>query len=250
LKKETLLYEGKAKKVYSTENPNLVIHYFKNDATAFDGKKKGTIAGKGSVNAKMTAYIFTKLEEAGIKTHFKELLSDNEILTDKVSILPVEVVARNIAAGSLSKRTGLPEGTPLSKPIVEFYYKNDELGDPLLTEDHIFELKLVEPQQLKVLREAALKINAFLIEFFAFINLKLVDFKLEFGETQDGQILLADEISPDTCRLWDKDTNEKMDKDRFRRDLGNIEESYQEVLRRVTNSGQGKDIRITEKRNI
>jgi len=233
LKKGTLLYEGKAKKVFSTDNPHYVIHFFKNDATAFDGKKKGSIEGKGSINAKMTAYIFTKLEEAGIKTHFKELISDNEILTDKVSILPVEVVARNIAAGSLSKRTGLAEGTPLSAPIVEFYFKNDELGDPLLTEDHIYELKLVTPEQLKKLRENALKINEFLIKFFDAINLKLVDFKLEFGLNSSGEILLADEISPDTCRLWDKDTNEKMDKDRFRRDLGKVEEAYEEVWRRV-----------------
>ena len=233
MKKGTLLYEGKAKKVFSTDNPHYVIHFFKNDATAFDGKKKGSIEGKGSINAKMTAYIFTKLEEAGIKTHFKELISDNEILTDKVSILPVEVVARNIAAGSLSKRTGLAEGTPLSAPIVEFYFKNDELGDPLLTEDHIYELKLVTPEQLKKLRENALKINEFLIKFFDAINLKLVDFKLEFGLNSSGEILLADEISPDTCRLWDKDTNEKMDKDRFRRDLGKVEEAYEEVWRRV-----------------
>jgi len=233
LKKETLLYEGKAKKVFSTNNPDYVIHFFKNDATAFDGKKKGSIEGKGSINAKMTAYIFTKLEEAGIKTHFKELISENEILTDKVSILPVEVVARNIAAGSLSKRTGLAEGTPLSAPIVEFYFKNDELGDPLLTEDHIYELKLVTPEQLKQLKESALKINEFLIKFFDSVNLKLVDFKLEFGLNSAGDILLADEISPDTCRLWDKDTDEKMDKDRFRRDLGRVEEAYEEVWRRV-----------------
>ena len=233
MKKETLLYEGKAKKVFSTNNPDYVIHFFKNDATAFDGKKKGSIEGKGSINAKMTAYIFTKLEEAGIKTHFKELISENEILTDKVSILPVEVVARNIAAGSLSKRTGLAEGTPLSAPIVEFYFKNDELGDPLLTEDHIYELKLVTPEQLKQLKESALKINEFLIKFFDSVNLKLVDFKLEFGLNSAGDILLADEISPDTCRLWDKDTDEKMDKDRFRRDLGRVEEAYEEVWRRV-----------------
>jgi phosphoribosylaminoimidazole-succinocarboxamide synthase len=227
------LYEGKAKKIYTTDDKSLVIHRFKNDATAFDGKKKGQIQGKGVINAKISAALFKLLEKSGIKTHFKELLSDNELLSVKVDILLVEVVTRNIAAGSLSKRTGLKEGTRLSKPIVEFYYKNDDLGDPLLNADHIEELELTTKDVLEQLKEQALKINGLLTEFFGSVGLDLVDFKLEFGYDDEGNLLLADEISPDTCRLWDKETQEKMDKDRFRRDLGKIEEAYEEVLDRV-----------------
>lgn len=230
------LYEGKAKKIFATDDPNLVIQHFKNDATAFDGKKKGQIEGKGVVNTKISTALFKLLEKSGIKTHFKEQISKNELLTIKVDILPVEVVTRNIAAGSLSKRTGLPEGTALSNPIVEFYYKNDDLGDPLLTEDHITELKLATKDELVKLRDQALRINETLKTFFSNIGLDLVDFKLEFGYDKEGNLMLADEISPDTCRLWDKETQEKLDKDRFRRDLGKVEEAYQEVLKRVEES--------------
>lgn len=231
------LYEGKAKKIFATDDPNLVIQHFKNDATAFDGKKKGQIEGKGVINAKISAALFTMLEENGIKTHFKKLLSENEMLATKVDILQVEVVVRNIAAGSLSKRIGYPEGAALSKPIVEYYYKNDDLGDPLICEDHIFELKLIVPEQLKQIKDEALKINDLLLPFFNAAGLDLVDFKLEFGLDSEGSLLLADEISPDTCRLWDKKTQEKLDKDRFRRDLGNVEEAYREVLKRVKSQG-------------
>ena len=221
------------------DDKTLVIHHFKNDATAFDGKKKGQIEGKGVINAKISTALFKLLEKSGIETHFKELLSDNELLTARVEILLVEVVTRNIAAGSLSKRTGLDEGTRLSKPIVEFYYKNDDLGDPLLNGDHIEELKLTTKDVLQKLKEKALKINEILTEFFASAGLDLVDFKLECGDDDEGNLLLADEISPDTCRLWDKETQEKMDKDRVRRDLGKIEEAYEEVLKRV--SGAAKE---------
>jgi phosphoribosylaminoimidazole-succinocarboxamide synthase len=232
------IYEGKAKIVFATDDPNLVVQHFKNDATAFDGKKKGQIEGKGVINTRISAALFKMLGKNGIKNHFKKLLSDNEMLTTRVDIVLVEVVVRNIAAGSLSKRIGYPEGTVLSKPIVEFYYKNDDLGDPLISEDHIFELKLVSPEQLKEIKKEALKINDLLLPFFNSAGLDLVDFKLEFGLDSEGNMLLADEISPDTCRLWDKETKEKMDKDRFRRDLGNVEQAYQEVLKRVEASIQ------------
>ncbi|RJQ31765.1 MAG: phosphoribosylaminoimidazolesuccinocarboxamide synthase [Actinobacteria bacterium] len=238
MKKETLIYEGKAKKVYSTPSPDLVIHEFKNDATAFDGQKKGTIEGKGTVNAKISAAVFKLLEDAGVTTHFKELLSDNEMLTYRLDIILVEVVVRNIAAGSLAKRLGYPEGRHLKEPIVEFYYKNDELGDPLINDDHIAELGIASKEQLAQMRAMGLKVNDILKKFFDSSGLLLVDFKLEFG-THNGALMLADEVSPDTCRLWDKETLEKLDKDRFRRDLGKVEEAYQEVLKRVESKGQG-----------
>jgi phosphoribosylaminoimidazole-succinocarboxamide synthase len=231
--KGTLLYEGKAKQVYATDRPDCVIVRYKDDATAFDGKKRGTITGKGELNNRMTAIFFELLSAAGIPTHFIEQLSEREQLVKRVTIVPIEVVVRNIAAGSLSKRLGLPEGQDLPRPIVEFYYKSDELGDPLINEDHIALLNLATPEQLAHLRQYALAIDAILREYLAQRRVLLVDFKLEFGVDAAGQLLLADEISPDTCRFWDADTRAKLDKDRFRRDLGGVEEAYQEMLRRL-----------------
>jgi phosphoribosylaminoimidazole-succinocarboxamide synthase len=233
MEKGAMLYEGKAKQVFATENPNDVIVRYKDDATAFDGKKRGTIGGKGELNNRMTAIFFTLLAERGIPTHFIELLSDREQLVRRVQIVPLEVVVRNIAAGSLSKRLGLPEGQPLPRPIVELYYKSDELGDPLINDDHIAILSLATPEQLAEIRQMALAINTILTEHLAPRRVLLVDFKLEFGTDAAGKLLLADEISPDTCRFWDADTHEKLDKDRFRRDLGGVEEAYQEMLRRL-----------------
>jgi len=219
-------------KVYATEDPNLVIQHFKDDATAFDGKKRGQIKDKGVSNARISAVLFELLEANGIKTHYQELLSEAEMLTDKLEIIPVEVIVRNVAAGSLAKRIGYEEGTPLKHTIVEYYYKNDALGDPMLNRDHIQELDLATPEVLTKLKEIALEINDVLKPFFEERNLNLVDFKLEFGY-RDGEIVLGDEISPDTCRFWDKKTGERLDKDRFRRDLGKVEEAYQEILKRV-----------------
>jgi phosphoribosylaminoimidazole-succinocarboxamide synthase len=226
------LYEGKAKIIYKTDNEFLVIQEFKNEATAFDGKKKGIITGKGSANTQISAILFNLLETNGISTHFKKLLSENEMLVFKLKMIPLEVVARNIAAGSLSKRLGYEEGTLLKNPIVEFYYKDDKLGDPLLTHSHIDELGILKSGQYKELKTIALKINNILRKYFDERSLDLVDFKLEFG-LKDDQIIVGDEISPDTCRLWDRETKEKLDKDRFRRDLGNVEGAYQEVLKRM-----------------
>lgn len=226
------IHEGKAKKVFSTDDPAAIIHQFKDDATAFDGKKKGQILGKGSVNAQISASIFQLLENQGIRTHFRELVDERNLLTDRLDMLAVEVVVRNVAAGSLAKRIGYDEGTPLKKPIVEFYYKRDDLGDPMVNDDHIEELGIATKEQLEELRRLGLKVNDVLIRFFSELGLTLVDYKLEFG-LKDGLLVLGDEISPDTCRLWDKETGEKMDKDRFRRDLGKVEEAYQEVLNRV-----------------
>lgn len=228
------LYEGKAKKVFKTDDPALYIVDYKDDATAFNGEKKGTIASKGVVNNTMSAIIFEMLEKKGIPTHLVKLLSDRETLVKAVTIFPLEVIIRNVAAGSFSKRYGVEEGKPFAKPCLEFSYKNDALGDPLINDDHIVALELASEEQLATIRAYAFKINEALKEFFLEIGLKLIDFKIEFGLC-DGQIVLADEISPDTCRLWDVKTNEKMDKDRFRRDLGNVEETYQEVLNRVKN---------------
>jgi phosphoribosylaminoimidazole-succinocarboxamide synthase len=233
MQKGEMLYEGKAKKVYATDDPDLVIVDYKDDATAFDGKKRGTITGKGELNNHMTAIFFELLEREGIPTHFVERLSDREQLVRRVRIIPVEVVVRNIAAGSLSKRLGLPEGRELPRPIVELYYKSDELGDPLINDDHIAILELATPEQMQQIREYALAVNRVLREHLAGRKVLLVDFKLEFGTDASGRILLADEISPDTCRFWDADTREKLDKDRFRRDLGGVEEAYQEMLRRL-----------------
>jgi len=232
MKKTTQLYEGKAKKVFLTEDSNLVIQEFKDDATAFNNKKKGTIADKGVVNNSISCKLFTLLEKEGIHTHLVEKLSDRDMLCRHLDIIKVEVVVRNIAAGSLVKRYGFAEGTVLAKPIVEFYLKDDDLDDPLMNESHAVALGVATLEELAVLKNRAEAINAVLKKFFADRKLKLVDFKLEFGR-HNGEILLGDEISPDTCRLWDLETNEKLDKDRFRFDLGGVEDAYSEVQRRV-----------------
>jgi len=227
-----MLYEGKAKKIFSTGNPDHVLQYFKDDATAFNAQKRGTIVEKGVINNKVSERLFRLLEENGVPTHFVERKSDREMLTKKVTIVPVEVVVRNVVAGSLAKRLGLKEGDPIQPAIVEWYYKNDALGDPLIADEHIRLLKLATTEQLAEIKRLALKINGLLQPFFAERKMILVDFKLEFG-LHNGKLILADEISPDTCRFWDAGTKESMDKDRFRKDLGKIEEAYQEVLRRV-----------------
>ncbi|QOX64541.1 phosphoribosylaminoimidazolesuccinocarboxamide synthase [Anoxybacterium hadale] len=232
MEKLEMLYEGKAKKVYRTDDPKLYIVDYKDDATAFNGEKKGTISEKGVVNNTMSAIIFGMLEKKGVPTHLVKLLSDRETLVKAVKILPLEVIVRNVAAGSFSKRYGVEEGRPLAKAALEFSYKNDDLGDPLINDDHILALELATEEQLATVKKYALIVNNALKEFFLDKGLKLIDFKIEFG-VADGEILLADEISPDTCRLWDVNTNEKMDKDRFRRDMGNVEETYQEVLARI-----------------
>ncbi|GJL50059.1 phosphoribosylaminoimidazolesuccinocarboxamide synthase [Candidatus Nitrospira salsa] len=228
----TLLYEGKAKKVFATPDPNQVVQYFKDDATAFNAEKRGTIFNKGIVNNKISVRLFRLLEDAGITTHFIEQLSDREMRTQHLKIIQIEVVVRNRATGSLVKRLGFEEGMVLDPPLVEFFYKNDPLGDPLITEDHIRLLQLATDMQVAQLRQSALRINEILTPFFKDKGMMLVDFKLEFGDS-NGQLILADEISPDTCRFWDIQTGERMDKDRFRKDLGRIEETYQEVLKRV-----------------
>ncbi|MFO0774060.1 MAG: phosphoribosylaminoimidazolesuccinocarboxamide synthase [Nitrospiraceae bacterium] len=228
----TLLYEGKAKKIFTTEQPDRVVQYFKDDATAFNAQKRGTIVDKGVVNNKVSERLFRLLEADGIPTHFVERLSDREMLTKKVTIVPVEVVVRNVVAGSLAKRLGLTEGDPIDPPIVEWYYKNDALGDPLIADEHIRLLKLATPDQLVEIKRLALRVNSRLVPFFRERRLILVDFKLEFG-LHHGGIVLADEISPDTCRLWDQASKESLDKDRFRKDLGKVEEAYQDVLSRV-----------------
>jgi phosphoribosylaminoimidazole-succinocarboxamide synthase len=228
----TLIYEGKAKKIFTTGQPDEVLQYFKDDATAFNAQKRGTIVEKGVINNKVSERLFRLLEQSGVPTHFVERKSDREMLTKKVTIVPVEVVVRNLVAGSLAKRLGLKEGEAIQPPIVEWYYKNDALGDPLITDDHARLLKLATSEQLAEIRRLALKVNSVLQPFFAERRMILVDFKLEFG-LHNGRLILADEISPDTCRLWDEGTKESMDKDRFRKDLGKIEEAYQEVLKRV-----------------
>ncbi|MEX5219418.1 MAG: phosphoribosylaminoimidazolesuccinocarboxamide synthase [Nitrospira sp.] len=228
----TQLYEGKAKKIFETAEPDQVVQYFKDDATAFNAQKRGTIADKGVINNKVSERLFRLLEQGGIPTHFIKRLSDREMLTKKVDIVPIEVVVRNVVAGSLAKRLGLQEGVPIEPAIVEFYYKNDALGDPLITEEHVRLLNLTVPPVVRQIKELALKVNGLLLPFFRERRMKLVDFKLEFGLHHDA-LILADEISPDTCRFWDMGTGESMDKDRFRKDLGKIEEAYQEVLKRV-----------------
>lgn len=233
VKKLGLLYEGKAKKVYKTAEESIVLLEYKDAATAFNGEKKAQIAGKGRLNNDITSMIFSKLHIEGIKTHFIGKISETEQLVKHVSIIPLEVVVRNVVAGSFSKRVGIEEGANLARPIVELYYKNDELGDPLLNEDHIDVLKLATMDQVQELKKQALNINDVLKTFFLNIQIRLVDFKLEFGVTKDGEIILADEISPDTCRLWDIETNEKFDKDVFRRDLGNVTDAYTEILNRL-----------------
>ena len=234
MEKKEQMYEGKAKKVYATDDPAYCIVSYKDDATAFNGLKKGTIAGKGVVNNKMSNYLMQRLEkEAGIPTHFVEELSDRETLVRRVKILPLEVIIRNIAAGSFSKRFGVPEGTVLLCPTLEFCYKNDELGDPMVNDYHILACGWATKEDLETVTDYTFRVNAFLKDFFKGIQVDLVDFKIEFGKTPDGKILLADEISPDTCRFWDAVTHEKLDKDRFRRDLGNVEGAYQEMMKRI-----------------
>ena len=228
----TLVYEGKAKKIFATADPDQVVQYFKDDATAFNAQKRGTIVEKGVINNKVSERLFRLLEQSGIHTHFIERLSDREMLTKKVRIVPVEVVVRNVVAGSLVKRLGLKEGSRIDPAIVEWYYKNDALGDPLVNEDHLRLLNVATPGVLRELRDHAHSINKVLKPFFAERKMQLVDFKLEFG-VYHNKLILADEISPDTCRFWDLTTGESMDKDRFRKDMGKIEEAYQEVLRRV-----------------
>ncbi|HET6677968.1 MAG TPA: phosphoribosylaminoimidazolesuccinocarboxamide synthase [Nitrospira sp.] len=228
----TLIYEGKAKKLFTTGRSDEVLQYFKDDATAFNAQKRGTILDKGIINNKVSERLFRLLEESGVPTHFVERKSDREMLTKKVTIVPVEVVVRNVIAGSLAKRLGLKEGEAIQPPIVEWYYKNDGLGDPLIADEHVRLLKLATPEQMAEIKGLALKVNSVLQPFFAERRMVLVDFKLEFG-VHNGRLILADEISPDTCRFWDQATRESMDKDRFRKDLGKIEEAYQEVLKRV-----------------
>lgn len=232
MQKMEMMYEGKAKKVFKTENPDVYIVSYKDDATAFNGVKKGTIADKGVVNNKMSALLFAMLEEKGIPTHLVELLNDRECAVKAVEILPLEVIVRNVAAGSLSKRLGLEEGTVMKETVLEFCYKDDDLGDPMINDYHIAACELATVEQVAIIKEYALKVNDILVEYFLERKMKLIDFKLEFG-VHKGEVILADEISPDTCRLWDAETNKKLDKDRFRRDLGGVEEVYQEVLGRL-----------------
>ena len=234
MEKKEQLYEGKAKKVFATDDPALVIVSYKDDATAFNGLKKGTIAGKGVINNRMSNLLMRRLEEAGVPTHFVQELSDRDTLVKKVSIVPLEVIVRNVAAGSFSKRYGVEEGVVFDAPTVEFSYKNDDLGDPLLNTSHALALKLATAGELEQIKAMALRVDELLKAAFHRMGIELVDFKLEFGRTPDGKLVLADEISPDTCRLWDEKTHEKLDKDRFRRDLGGVEDAYQEVMRRLT----------------
>ena len=232
MKKTEQLYEGKAKKVFATENPDYCIVSYKDDATAFNGLKKGTIIGKGVVNNKMSNYLCKMLEKKGIPTHFVEELNDRDTVVKKVKIVPLEVIVRNKAAGSLSKRLGLPEGTPMKTTVLEFCYKDDDLGDPIVNEYHILAAELATKEEVDKISSMALKINEILRDFFKSVNIDLIDFKLEFGRYK-GDIILADEISPDTCRFWDVNTQEKLDKDRFRRDMGGVEEAYAEVMKRI-----------------
>lgn len=238
--KRALLHEGKAKKVYTTDRDDLFIQEFKDSATAFDGTKKGTIAGKGSVNCRVSAKLFKYLQKWGVKTHFVDLLNANEMTILPVKIIPVEVVVRNIAAGSLVKRLGFEEGRRFPLPIIEFYFKNDSLHDPLMNDDHIRAMELATAAELAFLRREALNVNDALTEFFGNAGIDLVDFKLEFGRRPDGSIILADEISPDTCRLWDRKTGKKLDKDRFRFDLGDVEQAYAEILERTGAADESK----------
>lgn len=233
MEKLSQLYEGKAKRVYATEDPELLIVSYKDDATAFNGLKKGTIAGKGVINNQMSNRLMERLAKAGVPNHFVKELSERETLVRRVTIVPLEVIVRNISAGSFSKRYGVEEGIVFDKPTVEYSYKNDELGDPLLNTSHALALGLATEEEIATIRAYALKVNDFLREFWAGCGVTLVDFKLEFGRTSDGTIILADEISPDTCRLWDTATNEKLDKDRFRRDMGGVEDAYQEIMKRL-----------------
>ena len=236
MEKGKKLYEGKAKIIYATEEPDKVVIYFKDDTTAFDGVKKEQIAGKGVINNTISSLIFELLQKRGIPAHYIKKLSDREMLAYRVEIIPVEVVVRNYAAGSFTRRYGIPEGTKLEKPLVETFWKNDELHDPLVCNEHIELLKLADLEDVKKMKEMALVVNDVLKDFFAERNIILVDFKLEFGKTPDGRLVLADEISPDSCRLWDAKTMKKLDKDVFRYDLGSLEEAYKEVLKRLENN--------------
>ena len=233
MEKKEQLYEGKAKKVFATDDPELLIVDYKDDATAFNGLKKGTIVGKGVINNQMSNRLMAKLERCGIPTHFVQELSQRETLVKKVSIVPLEVIIRNIAAGSFSKRYGVEEGIVFDQPTIEFSYKNDDLGDPLLNTYHALALKLATPAEISLIEKYSFRINEILKDFWKTCGVTLVDFKLEFGRLADGTIVLADEISPDTCRLWDAKTGEKLDKDRFRRDMGGVEEAYAEIMSRL-----------------
>ena len=233
-----LLYEGKAKKVFTTDDPELLIVSYKDDATAFNGFKKGTINGKGVINNKMSNLLMQLLEKKGVPTHFVKELSDRDTLVKKVSIVPLEVIVRNIAAGSFSKRYGVEEGFLFEEPTIEFSYKNDQLGDPLLNDYHALAMKLADRDEIELIKRYSFSVNEFLKDFWKKCGVTLVDFKLEFGKLTDGSIVLADEISPDTCRLWDIESGEKLDKDRFRRDLGGVEEAYQEIMKRLTENIQ------------
>lgn len=233
MEKRAQLYEGKAKKVYATDNTDMVIVDYKDDATAFNGLKKGTIAGKGVINNKMSNMMFKIMESKGIPTHLVEELSDRETAVKKVEIVPLEVIIRNTAAGSFSKRLGVPEGKKLPVTVLEFSYKNDDLGDPLINDYHALAMELATPEEIETIKNMAFKVNEVMKEFFKTLNIDLIDFKLEFGRFH-GQIILADEISPDPCRFWDMTTGEKLDKDRFRRDMGGVEDAYKEVFARLT----------------
>lgn len=227
------LYEGKAKKIFETDKPEILLVSYKDDATAFNGIKKGTILGKGIINNKVTNYMMRLLEKAGIPTHYIEEISERETLVKKVSIIPLEVIIRNVSAGSFAKNYGVEEGIIFDEPTIEFSYKNDNLGDPLINSYHAIALKLATKEEIEIIKRYAFKINEEMKKFFISINVKLIDFKLEFGKLADNKIVLADEISPDTCRFWDATTNEKLDKDRFRRDLGNVEGAYKEMMKRI-----------------
>lgn len=227
------LYEGKAKKIFETDKPEILLVSYKDDATAFNGIKKGTILGKGIINNKVTNYMMRLLEKAGIPTHYIEEFSERETLVKKVSIIPLEVIIRNVSAGSFAKNYGVEEGIIFDEPTIEFSYKNDNLGDPLINSYHAIALKLATKEEIEIIKKYAFKINEEMKKFFISINVKLIDFKLEFGKLADNKIVLADEISPDTCRFWDATTNEKLDKDRFRRDLGNVEGAYKEMMKRI-----------------
>ncbi len=233
MEKRELLYEGKAKKVFATDDKEVLLVDYKDDATAFNGLKKGTIEGKGSINNRVTNYMMRLLSKEGVKTHFIKELSDRETLVKRVSIVPLEVIIRNISAGSFAKRYGVEEGIVFDEPTIEFSYKNDELGDPLINSYHAIALKLAKREEIEKIKAMAFKVNEVMKKFFASVGVDLVDFKLEFGKLANGEIVLADEISPDTCRFWDSKTHEKLDKDRFRRDLGNVEDAYNEMMGRI-----------------
>lgn len=232
MKKTKLLYEGKAKKVWATDSEDVVLVDYKDDATAFNGLKKGTIQNKGIVNNKVSNFMFRLLEKDGIKTHYIEQISDRETYVKHVQIVPIEVIVRNIAAGSLSKRLGIPEGTKLKRTVLEFCYKDDALGDPMINEYHAYAMGIADEKEIETITDYSFQVNRIMTEFFKKLNVELIDFKLEFGKYH-GEIILADEISPDTCRFWDSTTGEKLDKDRFRRDLGGVEDAYQEILKRM-----------------